>query len=186
MKVERLFDIPYYQLEKYPNEVMFSYKKGGSWHNISTQTFIDKVNKVSKGLIAYGIKPNDKIALVSANRYEWNCIDIAVQQVGAVVIPIYPNISTKDYTYIFNDAKIRVAFLGSDELFEKISSIRANIPTLKKFIPLMKSMVQNFGKRLLTVQKHTTPSWNNAKRMLNTKIWQLLFIHRERQATQKA
>ncbi len=132
MKVERLFDIPYYQLEKYPNEVMFSYKKGGSWHNISTQTFIDKVNKVSKGLIAYGIKPNDKIALVSANRYEWNCIDIAVQQVGAVVIPIYPNISTKDYTYIFNDAKIRVAFLGSDELFEKISSIRANIPTLEE------------------------------------------------------
>lgn len=132
MKVERLFDIPYYQLEKYPNEVMFSYKKGGSWHNISTQTFIDKVNRVSKGLIAYGIKPNDKIALVSANRYEWNCIDIAVQQVGAVVIPIYPNISTKDYTYIFNDAKIRVAFLGSDELFEKISSIRANIPTLEE------------------------------------------------------
>lgn len=132
MKVERLFDIPYYQLEKYPNEAMFSYKKNGEWLKVSTQEFIDKVNNVSRGLIRYGVQPNDKIAIVSPNRYEWNTIDIAVQQIGAIVIPIYPNISTKDYKYIFNDAKIKLAFLGTEELFEKITSIRSDIPSLEE------------------------------------------------------
>lgn len=132
MKVERLFDIPYFQLEQYPNEKMFSYKKEGTWHSLSTKDFIKKVNLVSKGLIEYGIKPDDKIAIVSPNRYEWNCLDIAIQQVGAIVIPIYPNISTKDYRYIFNDAKIKIAFLGTEELFEKISSIRTEIPSLEE------------------------------------------------------
>ncbi len=132
MKVERLFDIPYFQLEQYPNEKMFSYKKEGTWHSLSTKDFIKKVNLVSKGLIEYGVKPDDKIAIVSPNRYEWNCLDIAIQQVGAIVIPIYPNISTKDYRYIFNDAKIKIAFLGTEELFEKISSIRTEIPSLEE------------------------------------------------------
>lgn len=132
MKVERLFDIPYFQLEQYPNERMFSYKKEGTWHDLSTKDFIKKVNLVSKGLIEYGVSPGDKIAIVSPNRYEWNCLDIAIQQVGAIVIPIYPNISIKDYRYIFNDAKIKIAFLGTQELFEKISSIRTDIPTLEE------------------------------------------------------
>jgi long-chain acyl-CoA synthetase len=132
MKVERLFDIPYYQLEQYSNEIMFSYKQNGAWNPISTSIFIELVNHVSKGLIQYGIKPNDKIAIVSPNRYEWNVLDIAIQQVGAIVIPIYPNISTRDYKYIFNDAKIKLAFLGTEELFEKISSIRTDIPTLEE------------------------------------------------------
>lgn len=131
MEVTRLFDIPYYQLEKYPNSKMFSYKSEGTWNNISTEAFIQKVNSVSKGLINYGIKPNDKIAIVSPNRYEWNCIDIAVQQVGAIVIPVYPNISTNDYRYIFNDAQIKLAFLGTEELFEKLTSIKSEIPSLE-------------------------------------------------------
>lgn len=132
MTIERLFDIPHYQLEKYPNEIMFSYKQNGKWNTISTLSFIEIVNKVSKGLIAYGVQPNDKIAIVSSNRYEWNCMDIAIQQIGAIVVPIYPNISTKDYKYIFNDAKIKLAFLGTEELFEKITSIQSDTPALEK------------------------------------------------------
>jgi len=128
--IQRLFDIPYYQLKNNPQEVMFSTKINGTWTPISTQTFIDKVNLTARGLIALGISPGDKVGLVSSNRVEWNIMDIAIQQVGAIGVPIYPNISTKDYLYIFNDAGIKLCCTGTDELYEKINSIKSDLPQL--------------------------------------------------------
>ncbi|MFA5575181.1 MAG: long-chain fatty acid--CoA ligase [Brumimicrobium sp.] len=131
-KQERLFDIPYYQLENFPQEVMFSSKIDDNWVPTSTKEFIDKANKASRGLIALGINEGDKVALVSANRVEWNIMDIAIQQVGAIGVPIYPNISIKDYKFIFTDAEIKLCITGSQELYEKITSIKDQIPTLEK------------------------------------------------------
>lgn len=131
-EVKRLFDIPYYQLENFPNERMFSTKRSSGWDALSTKDFLDKVNQVSRGLIAYGIKAGDKIGIVSSNRFEWNVLDIAIQQVGAVVVPVYPNISTTDYKYIFKDAGIKVCFLGNEELFQKLSAIESELEGLEK------------------------------------------------------
>lgn len=144
MKTNRLFDIPYYQLSNYPNEAMFTYKKDGEWIKISTQHFIDIVNKVSKGLIQYGVQPGEKIAIVSPNRYEWNVLDIAIQQIGAIVVPIYPNISTADYEFIFDNADIRIAFLGTDELHEKITGIKDKLPKLEVFYTYDKIQGANY------------------------------------------
>lgn len=129
--VQRLFDIPYFQLEKYPQEVMFSSKINGIWKPLNTKDFVDKANSFSRALIGLGINPGDKVGLVSANRVEWNIMDIAIQQVGAIGVPIYPNISTKDYQYIFNDAGIVLAVTGTDELYDKIESIKGDLPNLK-------------------------------------------------------
>lgn len=129
---ERLFDIPYLQFEKYPQEVMFSTKVDGKWTAVSTQDFLQQVNEVSKGLIALGVQPGDKIGLVSPNRYEWNIMDIGIQQTGAIGVPIYPNISTKDYKYIFNDAGLKLCVTGTEELFHKITDIQSEIPSLEK------------------------------------------------------
>lgn len=129
--IKRLFDIPYYQLKINPLDVMFSTKINGNWMPVSTQEFIDKVNATSRGLIAHGIGPGDKVGLVSSNRVEWNIMDIAIQQVGAIGVPIYPNISTKDYLYIFSDAGIKLCCTGTDELYDKINSIKNELPELK-------------------------------------------------------
>jgi long-chain acyl-CoA synthetase len=129
--VKRLFDIPYYQLITFPNKGMFVTKKSGEWIPVSTQSFLEQVNLLSRGLVGMGVTPGQKIAIVSSNRVEWNMLDIAIQQVGAIVVPVYPNISTADYRHIFNDAHIRFAFVGSAALFEKISAIQPEIPTLE-------------------------------------------------------
>lgn len=129
--VERLFDIPAYQLAHYPNPKMFVTKESGDWKGMSTQTFVETAMQVSRGLIAFGIKEGDKVALVSSNRVEWNIMDIAVQQIGAIVVPIYPNISVHDYLYIFNDAKIKLCTVGNADLYEKISGIRSEISSLE-------------------------------------------------------
>ena len=132
--MRRLFDIPYYQLEKYPNEAMFSTKKDGNWNPISTKNFLTSVNEYSRALVGFGIKPGDKVCVVSSNRVEWNMMDIAILQIGAIVVPVYPNISTKDYHYIFNDAEIKLCFCGNLELFEKIKSIQPEIKSLEKIV----------------------------------------------------
>ena len=127
IKIERLFDIPYYQLENYPNEKMFVTKTNHQWDGISTQQFIEKVNLISRGLISLGINEGDKVCIASSNRVEWNIMDVAIQQTGAIVVPIYPNISLHDYRYIFNDAGIKLCVVDSKELFDKINIIKDEI-----------------------------------------------------------
>ncbi len=127
IKIERLFDTPYYQQENYPNEKMFVTKTNHEWIGISTQEFIDKVNLISRGLISLGIEAGDNVCIASSNRVEWNIMDVAIQQTGAIVVPIYPNISLHDYRYIFNDASIKLCVVDSKELFEKINIIKDEI-----------------------------------------------------------
>ena len=97
MKVTRLFDIPYYQLEKYPQVDSLVDKIDGKWKKISTQEYIDKANSVSRALIKMGIQPGDKISMISNNRSEWNICDIAIQQVGAIGVPVYPTVDKDTY-----------------------------------------------------------------------------------------
>ena len=99
--IKRLFDFPYHQLEKgnLPDSLVTKYN--GEWVKTSTQEYIDKANKISRGLLRLGIKPNDKIGVISTNnRTEWNVTDIGILQVGAQNVPIYPTISEVDYQYV--------------------------------------------------------------------------------------
>ncbi len=132
MTPTRLFDLPYHQLEKYPQPGMFVTKVSGNWEKLSTEGFLERVNACSKGLIGLGIEPGDNVGLVSTNRYEWNVMDIAIQQVGGIVVPLYPNISENDYVYIFNDAKLKHCFVGTEELFHRINGIKDRAPSLEK------------------------------------------------------
>jgi long-chain acyl-CoA synthetase len=132
-KITRLFDFAYYQLEKYNLEKAFVTKYNGEWISTSTQQFIDKGNALSRGLLNLGIKPGDKIAVISSNnRTEWNILDFAILQIGAISIPIYPTISKEDYEYIFNHAEVTHCFLSDEELYEKAIAIKDNVSTLKE------------------------------------------------------
>lgn len=127
---KRLFDLPYCQLELFPGLNMLNTKINGTWKKITSQQFIDYVNEVSRGLVAYGIKPGEKIGLISENRLEWNVIDMAIQQVGGVVVAIYPNISDADYQYIFSDAEIKLCFVSNESLYQRVNALKSNLPSL--------------------------------------------------------
>ncbi|MBX2948987.1 MAG: long-chain fatty acid--CoA ligase [Crocinitomicaceae bacterium] len=132
MNTLRLFDLAYNQLNKFPNPNMFVTKANGKWEGVSTADFLKLAMETSRGLIALGVNPGDRIAVVSSNRVEWNTMDIAIQQIGAIMVPIYPNISEADYKYIFNNAGVRFCVVGNEELFQKISNIKDSITTLQK------------------------------------------------------
>lgn len=128
---KRLFDVPDYQLKTHPNPKMFVTKTNGKWIPMSTQDFVNETMRFARGLIAYGVQTGDRVALVTSNRVEWNIMDIAIQKVGAIVVPIYPNISESDYKYIFNDAGIKLCCVGDKDLYQKITSIKSEVSSLE-------------------------------------------------------
>ena len=128
----RLFDFPYFQLEKFPLDVMMTSKVGGTQVPYSTKTFIDAMNAASRGLLALGIKPGDKIALISHNnRCEWNIMDHAIMQIGGIDVPIYPTMSADDTKYILNHSESVLCFVSNQELLEKVESVRGEVPNLR-------------------------------------------------------
>jgi long-chain acyl-CoA synthetase len=139
MEPKRLFDCIRYQLENFPKEDMFAAKEeGGIWRKYSTAEIAGTVDKLSTGLIHLGIGPNDmsvegrdKIAILSNNRPEWMILDFAVQQIGAVLTPIYPTINPNELEFVLNDAAVKLVFVSDRALFEKVQSIRGSVPTVK-------------------------------------------------------
>lgn len=133
IEITRIFDFAYYQLDKYNLAKSLVSKASGEWVSTSSQEFIAKANIVSRGLLALGVKPGDKIALISStNRTEWNILDLALLQIGAVNVPIYPTISESDYKYIFNHAEVKYCFLSDEALFQKANSVQKEVKSLKR------------------------------------------------------
>lgn len=124
---QRIFDLPRFQEKNTPGITIFNYKENKEWKGISTADFIKRVNNISKGLLAHGVQPNDKVALISENRLEWNLLDFAIQQIGAVVVAIYPNISDNDYEFILNNAEIKLCVVSTDSLYQRLLGIKDKI-----------------------------------------------------------
>ena len=123
----RIFDILADYKTHYAKPVMVAGKAHGKWTNYSTDEFLTIVDNLSKGLVAKGIGKGDKIALMSANRPEWNFCDFAINQLGAAVVPLYPTLSDQDLSFIMNDASVKILFLSNAELHEKAkAAIAAN------------------------------------------------------------
>ena len=131
--ITRLFDFPYHQLEKYNLQDALVTKYGDTWVKTSTKEYLDKANAFSRGLIRLGVNKNDKIAIISSNnRTEWHITDIGTLQTGAQTVPMYPTISAEDYEYILNHSESQYVFVSDSEVYEKLQSIKKNVPTLKE------------------------------------------------------
>ncbi|HCY83022.1 MAG TPA: long-chain fatty acid--CoA ligase [Xanthomarina gelatinilytica] len=125
-QMTRLFDFPYHQLKTYNLEKAFTSKSNGNWESISSKEYVNQANAISRGLLRLGVKPNDKIAVISTtNRTEWNVLDIGVLQVGAQNVPIYPTISKEDYEYILNHSEASYCFVSDAEILEKLNPIKS-------------------------------------------------------------
>ncbi len=126
-KITRLFDFPYFQLEKYKLEKAFTSFKNGKWQSITTKEYVDQSNQISRGLLRLGIKKDDKIAIISTtNRTEWNIMDIGILQLGAQNVPIYPTISKEDYEYVLNHSGATYCFVSDNSILEKLNQIKGN------------------------------------------------------------
>jgi len=132
MNPSRLFDILEYAINNHPLENALNTKYDGEWENISTHKYAEKVNLVSSALINIGVLPGDKIAMISStNRSEWSIIDMGLSQIGAINVPLYPTITSKDYKYILNHSECKYCFVSDFEVFKKINQIKDQVKSLE-------------------------------------------------------
>ncbi|MGH3165632.1 MAG: AMP-dependent synthetase/ligase [Trebonia sp.] len=104
---------------------------GGGWDDVTTSQFRDDVHALAKGLIAAGIGPGDRVALMSHTRYEWTVTDYAVWSAGAVVVPIYETSSAEQAEWILTDSQA-AAVIVENEVFEHlVADARDRLPSLK-------------------------------------------------------
>ena len=130
-QVKTISDFYYFQLQHTPRTDAFTQKENGKWQSLSIEAFVEKSKHFSLGLLQLGINKGDRIAIISNNRTEWHLTDLAAQQIGVVNVPIYPNITEEDYTYILNDCGAKVVFVSTQELLTSIENIKSNVPELK-------------------------------------------------------
>jgi long-chain acyl-CoA synthetase len=133
MTPTRLFEFIEYQKEHAPLEKAFTTKYNGTWESISSTEFLNQSRAISRALVGMGIKAGDKIAMISSNnRTEWSLVDVGLLTLGAVNIPIYPTISSKDYEYILNHSESLYCFVSDQEVYDKVKAIQKNVKSLKK------------------------------------------------------
>jgi len=133
-----LFECLTYQQQHFPLNDMLCAKEAGQWRHYSTQEVSNLVNQLSAGLLTLGMKDGDgtaegrdKIAILSANRPEWILADLAIQQIGAVSVPVYPTINPAELQFILQDAAVKLVFIGDEKLARKVASIQHNLPDLQ-------------------------------------------------------
>jgi long-chain acyl-CoA synthetase len=135
MQATRLFDYINIQYDNGPLEKFVGSRSDNGWKFYSTKEVIEMSRKLASGLLDLGVSTGDKVGLVVyKNRPEWVIADLAIQYIGAIGVPMYPTISSREYEYIMNEAEVKVCFVGMGDLYDKVSDAQAKVESLKKII----------------------------------------------------
>ncbi|HPR26848.1 long-chain fatty acid--CoA ligase [Lentimicrobium sp.] len=131
--ITRIFDLlPNYVASYKPKDDALACKEDGVWKKYSIEQYIRMADDLTYGLLSLGVKKGDAIATITNNRPEWNFLDMAIMQAGAIHVPVYPTISAADYQYIFNHASIKFVFVSGEELARKIKEVSGNCPSVEE------------------------------------------------------
>lgn len=104
--------------------VVFSRKVDGEWTDVTAAGFLTEVSAVAKGLMAAGIEPGDRVALISKTRYEWTLLDYAIWFAGAATVPVYETSSTEQIGWILADSGAKAVVAEGKEHLARVSEAR--------------------------------------------------------------
>lgn len=102
----------------------------GAWEDVTMAEFLAEVSAVAKGLVAAGIEPGDRIALISKTRYEWTLFDYAIWFAGAVTVPIYETSSSEQVRWILSDSGARAVVAETSDHLARVAESRAELDHL--------------------------------------------------------
>jgi long-chain acyl-CoA synthetase len=126
-----LADVVFSRAAADPDEVMLRRRRAaGSWQDVTAGQFRAQVAGLAKGLIAAGIQPGDRVALMSRTRFEWTLADYAIWAAGAVTVPVYETSSAEQVEWIIGDSGARVAIAETDKHAEIIAGLRDRLAGL--------------------------------------------------------
>ena len=132
-----LADLPARNAVEAGGETAFSRKTpSGGWTHVTWAQFAADVTAVAKGLVAAGVHPGDRIALMSRTRYEWTLVDFAAWSAGAVVVPIYETSSAEQVQWILSDSDVHVAVVETEAHRSTVEQVRSDLPSLRDVIAI--------------------------------------------------
>ncbi len=127
-----LADLIFRNAEEAPDSVAFHRRAGAGWSPVTAREFADEVTALARGVVAAGIGPGDRVAILSGNRYEWTLVDFAFWAVGAVPVPIYLTSSREQIQWIMSDSGAVAAVLETPEHEAVLAGLRAELPELRE------------------------------------------------------
>jgi long-chain acyl-CoA synthetase len=125
-----LADVVFSRAAAAPNEVMLRRRTAGVWQDVTAGQFQAAVAGLAKGLIAAGIEPGDRVALLSRTRYEWTLADYAIWTAGAVTVPVYETSSADQVEWILGDSGARAAIVETEQHAAIVDGLRDRLPEL--------------------------------------------------------
>ena len=129
----RTFDLLPRFVEKYgKKKVMFACKVDGAWKKYISRDFVKMTDVINQGLIGLGVGKGDCVMVISNNCPQWNMVDFAVQQIGAILVPIYPTARQSDYEHIIHHAEPKVVFVEGALIHKKVKSVLDQMPARPK------------------------------------------------------
>ena len=135
MEIKRLFDFIDHVKNDLPyREDVLARSTKGQWHKVSTDDFVNNSYSVARGLLALGLKKGTKVIDISANRPEWNFIDMGSALAGMIHVPVYSTLSRDDYLYIFNHSDAEVIFVDNAKLKAKLAPVAEEMDRPAKVI----------------------------------------------------
>ncbi|GAA1934718.1 AMP-dependent synthetase/ligase [Streptomyces sodiiphilus] len=117
---------------EHPGVPVVARRRDGEWRDVTARQFLDEVRAVAKGLLAEGVRPGDRIGLLSRTRYEWTLLDFAIWSVGAVTVPVYETSSAGQIAWILGDSGSTGCVVESEEHLRKVESVRDRVPDLRR------------------------------------------------------
>lgn len=116
-----------------PQAVVFNRPApGGGWGEVTAAAFLAEVRGVAKGLVAAGVEPGDRVALISKTRYEWTLLDYAIWFAGAVTVPVYETSSEEQIGWILGDSAAVAVVTETPEHLARVTAVRAGLPELRQ------------------------------------------------------
>jgi long-chain acyl-CoA synthetase len=116
---------------QHPQAVLFSRKAPDGWTDVTAEAFLEQVTAVAKGLVAAGIAPGDRVAIMSRTRYEWTLVDYAIWFAGAVSVPIYETSSAEQVRWILSDSGARGILVEGPAQQARVEEVRGDLPELQ-------------------------------------------------------
>lgn len=123
MEITRLFELLDKVQANNLQKIALAGKIDNKWNTYSSEDYIKNSYNVAFGLLKLGIKPNDKVVTITFNRPEWNFLDMGIMMMGAIHVPVYPNISDSEYKYIIEHCEAKLVVVAGKDLFDRITPL---------------------------------------------------------------
>ncbi|WP_405799905.1 AMP-dependent synthetase/ligase [Streptomyces sp. NBC_01506] len=130
---------------QHPDVAVLGRKVAGAWTDVTATQFLAEVRAVAKGLIASGIRPGERVALMSRTRYEWVLLDFAIWSAGAVTVPVFETSSAEQVQWILGDSGTAAMIVESDEHAAAVRSVSDGLPELRHVWQIEKSDADDRG-----------------------------------------